>query len=216
MDIFIGIVEDDEGLRSSICDYIDYREGYHLMFAYSDLKSITNLSERAEEPDIILLDEHVADSSGIGSIQEIKKIFPASRIVIMTGDTEQELTIRAIENGAAGFLYKPFSLKQIDEVVNSVMQTGSYLHPLGATNLIKTIQSDKEIAKVSLEKLSSRETEIAQLLIVGKSYKEIAMLLNKSFHTVNFHIKNMYVKFDVNSKTELVYKLTKKNKRKQL
>lgn len=214
MDIFIGIVEDDEGLRSSICDYIDYREGYYLMFAYSDLKSITNLSERAEEPDIILLDEHVADSSGIGSIQEIKKIFPASRIVIMTGDTEQELTIRAIENGAAGFLYKPFSLKQIDEVVNSVMQTGSYLHPLGATNLIKTIQSDKEIAQASLEKLSSRETEIAELLIVGKSYKEIAMLLNKSFHTVNFHIKNMYVKFDVNSKTELVYKLTKKTKRK--
>lgn len=212
MSVLIGIIEDDETLRSTIIDYISIR-GYALVFACGNPGAIQNEADTPERPDVILLDEHLGSASGISSLQEIRKIFPATRIIIMTGDTTQELIIRAIENGAAGFIYKPFSLKQMDEAINSLMETGSYLHPVSATKLISTIQKGKETERNTLQKLSAKELEVAELLMVGKSYKEIALLLNKSFHTINYHIKNMYVKFDVNSKTELVYMLNKKNKR---
>jgi DNA-binding NarL/FixJ family response regulator len=211
MAISIGIVDDDMTLVSSICDYVELRQ-YKLVFSAGNLDALLKTDDYPYDPDVILLDEYLADKSGIEALTELKKKFKSTYFIIMTGDTNQELIMKAIENGASGFLYKPFSLMQMDEAVKHLVDAGSYLHPLSTTKLIRTIQKAKEIERKALKELTTKELEIVQLLIVGKSYKEISHLLGKSFHTVNFHIKNMYAKLSVNSRAQLVHRLNKKKK----
>jgi DNA-binding NarL/FixJ family response regulator len=201
----IGIIEDNSTLRSSIEDYLLIKD-HKQLFSTGKLEEVISTSY-SSHPDYILLDEHLEDASGTNAIEVLKQKFPYAHIIIMTGDEKPQLIVNALENGASGFLYKPFTMNQIEKVFEDIRENGSYLHPLSATKLIGQMKIGKEAGKKKMEKLSKKEKVIAAYLIEGKSYKEIATIINKSFHAVNYHIRNMYVKYNVNSKAELIYKL---------
>jgi DNA-binding NarL/FixJ family response regulator len=202
----IGIIEDNTELRESIKDYFDLKDVYKIIFSVGNLSDLVYPNNQVQ-PDYILLDEHLENSSGIQAIRSLKKKFPSTNIVVITGDENPKLIVEALENGASGFLQKPFMISQIELVFKGIYDNGSYLQPVTTTKLIKALNNDNESLKEKFELLSKKEQEIAQFLIEGKSYKEIATIIKKTFHAVNYHIKNMYVKFGVNSKAELIYKL---------
>ncbi len=205
--IYWGIIEDDVPLRNSLQDYLSMN-GCVITFSTDSVNEVLS-DEHVSDPQFILLDEHVTGGSGVDSIAKLKRKFPDASIILFTGDKSADLVLRALENGACGFLYKPFSFSQLESIITNIEENGAYLHPLSASKLIGTLKKSKEKKHENYSKLSAKEEEIVKLLLTGKSYKEIAAILNKSFYTINYHMKNTYAKYNVNSKTELLYLLNK-------
>jgi DNA-binding NarL/FixJ family response regulator len=113
--------------------------------------------------------------------------------------------MKAIENGANGYVYKPFSAAKLEQAIANVESTGSFLDPESLTKLMTMMQhsSGKKFLRTE-EDLTPMEQKIIELVKKGLTYKEMAQDLNISFHTVNFHLKNIYYKMDVKSKAELI------------
>ncbi|MCX6185981.1 MAG: LuxR C-terminal-related transcriptional regulator, partial [Bacteroidetes bacterium] len=114
--------------------------------------------------------------------------------------------------GASGFVYKPFYLREISEVINQIVDFGCYMPPLIARTLIKLI-SDKNI-NISLQEkynLTSKELQIIDLMNRGSSYKEMAINLGITVHAINYHTKNIYFKMEVNSQAKLMALLSSHN-----
>jgi DNA-binding NarL/FixJ family response regulator len=121
----------------------------------------------------------------------------------MTGDKNANHILTAYKLGASGFVYKPFYLRELSEVITQIVDFGCYMPPLIASTLIKLI-SEKTV-NVSLQEkysLTNRELEIIELMNKGYSYKEMAMKLGVSVHAINYHTKNIYFKMDVNSQAK--------------
>ena len=200
---FIGILEDNVAFREVINEYLQ-ASGDYIVFSEGSSKSVFS-RDYDIAPDFILLDVHLADELGLDVISKLKSIFRHSHIIMMTGDNDREFLLMAIENGASGYLYKPFMMSELDDVFEKVQLTGSFLAPEVLTKLIKTInQKNVSANSYDIPGLTPRESDIVGLLKLGFSYKEMADQLGISFHTVNYHLKNIYQKADVRSKSELV------------
>ena len=207
----IGILEDNTSLRESIEEFLKVKEGYNIVFSTGKLEDLAFQNASCDPPDFILLDEHLEDSSGSAAIRSIKKKYSQTHIVVMTGDKDEQLIITALENGASGFLYKPFSISQLEHVFMEITENGSFLQGTAATKLINLLNSKSTISEIKYNELTNKEREIARLIAKGKSYKEIAEIMSVSFFTVNHHIKNIYSKYGVSSMGQLVYKLNNKS-----
>ncbi len=202
----IAILEDNIGLRETIEDYLSTSDKYKVVFSVGNYQYFVE-SQATILPDFILLDIHLPDVLGIDIIADIKKLQPGANIIIITGDTDKEFLLQAIENGASAYIYKPFNMIDLEKVLDQVNLTGSFLEPEILTKLLGLI-NEKKMADSSMfmEGLTAREEEILLLIKKGQTYKEIAATLNISFHTVNHHLKNVYQKTNVKSKSELIAK----------
>ena len=202
----IGLLEDNIQLRNSLEDYLTISGNCEIVFSES---SFRDLQRDITGLDFILIDIHLANESGIDIIPQMKKLYPSAQIIMMTGDSaEPSLLLQAIENGANSFIYKPFECESLIKTMDELQKNGSYLEPYLLTSLMALINSKNEISPLLYNKniLSSREKEVIELIKEGLSYKAIAERLYLSTHTVNFHLKKIYLKFDVNSKMELLAK----------
>ena len=133
-------------------------------------------------------------------------IYPDVKIIVMTGDiNDNNLLIRALKKGAVSFLLKPFSMADLESAISGTLSTGSYLKPEQLTALLDQMneRKTKNLDAVK-EKLTKTEFQIFLLTIEGLAYQEIANRLNVSYHTVNYHLKNIYLKTGVNSKIKLI------------
>ena len=198
----IGFIEDNVSLRDSISSFLELKGGYKVVFSTGRLQQVLKSIAR-EKPDYILLDEHLEDALGTSAIRTLKKKYPQAQIILITGDENPQLIVNALEEGASGFLYKPFSLNQLEVVLNEIIENGSYLQPRATTKLIKTLNEKKSINTIKLSKLTKKEKNVVDMIAHGKSYKEASAILNLSVHTINHHVKNVYLKLDINSKGQL-------------
>jgi RNA polymerase sigma factor (sigma-70 family) len=202
--IHIGILEDNTILRDSICDYLKTRENIVVSFAISRYAELTEGSINTPV-DIILLDVHLRDGISIENISEIQAYFPSAKVLILTGDENENILVKSIENGAVGYLLKPFSMSTLIDTIEIVNEKGHYLSLELTQKLMKVLNKKKfNQFNIRLELLSSREKRVIDLLQQGYSYKEIASILGISYHTVNQHIKNSYKKLNVNNKYDLI------------
>jgi DNA-binding NarL/FixJ family response regulator len=205
----VGILEDNNALRTSIEEYLTATGNYTISFSWSTYLRLF-VDEFEVHPDFILLDNHFGDLLGIDIISDIKKKFPSSHVVIITGDKSEEFLLKAIENGASSYVFKPFRMSELVSVLNTVEETGSFLSSELLTKLFYQISRKNEPADDPLKaKLTKKEWEVVALIKEGLSYKEIAAKLNITFHTVNHHLKNVYLKLDVQSKSQLLAKYLK-------
>ncbi len=206
MKYFIGIVEDNLTVRQSLEDLLSVLEDYKVVFSEADYEVVLNSNELVH-PDIILLDEHLADTSGSSIISQLSAKFKDAAIIIITGDRDEQLILRAMENGARGFLYKPFSHQDLDRAIKQLDAGSVHLEPDVLTVLMNLISQNHKVNKTRNDvvgNLTIREKEVLGLLLKGQEYKTIANELNMSYHTVNHHVKNIYLKCDVKSKGELL------------
>jgi DNA-binding NarL/FixJ family response regulator len=206
---YIGILEDNKPLSASITDFLEATGSYKVVFSvasYFDIKRV----KLDVVPHFIMLDIHLLDGSGIDLIADLRHRFPGVQIIVITGDKDNHsLLLKAIEHGANGFLYKPIKMDNLLKVMEQLHETGSFLEPDILSKLMWLIQEKKGTSRLGLAdntELTDREYEILVLVEQGLSYKDIADKLNISYYTVNFHLKKIYVKFEVNSKIELVVK----------
>jgi len=200
----IAIIEDNVELRQSMVEYFELSNTYDVIFSADDWeKSNWYLSNII--PDILLLDIHLGKKDGIALLSEVKKYYPKTKVIIITGDSDnKEYLLRAFQQGACSFLYKPIAFAELEKAIQTVTNTGSYLNQQLLTRFITMVADTKKL-KASKDDyyFTDREVEVLELLMLGKSYQDVADILHVSYHTVNFHIKGIYLKTGVNSKYEL-------------
>lgn len=205
--ISVVIVEDDEHIREGISALIKSTTGFELKGAFSECQSLLNVLDDIL-PDVFLMDISMPGMSGIECTAKIKSMYPAANIIILTVFEDDAQIFESLRAGASGYILKRASLDQIIEAIRDVNSGGAPITPiiakrvLGYFNQISNPQKDYNLTK--------RENEILYELVNGLSYKKISEKLFISLDTVRSHIKNIYQKLHVKSKSEAILKTLKK------
>jgi DNA-binding NarL/FixJ family response regulator len=209
--ITVGIIEDDHSLRKSMEEFISSEMKMQMLFSCNSIERWLSFFEKdPQEPFVLFLDIGLPGISGLKAISVIKKEYPTTNLIVISGDSSTESVWEAVTNGANGYLLKPFSLKEIRQHIDIIRVGGAALSPTIAEKLIKQISTgEKPNQGKTKELLTKRESEVMEQLIKGLSYKEVSQILKISTATVNDHIKNIYNKMGVNSKSELIVKVLK-------
>jgi DNA-binding NarL/FixJ family response regulator len=158
------------------------------------------------KPQVVIMDLQLPDFSGIECTIRLKRVMPEVQILVYTVYGDNEQVFKALEAGASGYLLKRSTPEEILQAIVDVHQGGA---PMTGEIARKVVQSfrKKEAAPVrETEGLTTREEEILGLLARGFVTKEIAEQLSVSVDTVRFHLKNIYAKLHVRSRTEAVVK----------
>jgi DNA-binding NarL/FixJ family response regulator len=199
----IAIIEDNAQYRTAISIILQLDEGVRLVHKLEDA---TGMLERFEEdlPDVVLMDIDLPFMSGIEGVWRLKKRWPEIKVIMLTVFEDDEKIFGAIRAGANGYLLKKDSPQKILSAIQSVMQGESPMNGMIAAKMLEYFQRQgKRESQLDEYNLTAREKDILQLLIRGNSYKEIASSLRISVETLNSHIKNIYRKLDVHSRSEL-------------
>jgi DNA-binding NarL/FixJ family response regulator len=152
-----------------------------------------------ENPDIVILDIMMPEMNGVDAIDIILKKYPQVSIIMNSEIDDSDTIYHIMQKGAVGFIDKHSFNDDIFKVLKSIENGGAYMTPKVAKKVMEFFSSPKKV----LEPLSEREHEIANTILDGLSYKMIAEKMFISLDTVRSHIKNIYKKLNINSKTEL-------------
>jgi DNA-binding NarL/FixJ family response regulator len=204
VDTKIMIIEDDETIRNGYAFLINAVEGYCVTDTYCSFDEVSKRSPVAK-PDVILLDIELPGTNGIEAIPKLKKMFPACFVLILTVYESEKLIFNALANGASGYLTKNTPSVKIIESIREVLDGGGPMSINIAKLVIRSFQKNQE------SPLSKRETQILELISNGNSRSQIAKELFIDLETVRSHIKNIYIKLDVNSRADAI-RMAKENK----
>jgi len=202
------IFEDSQSLRISLFHLIDGSDGFRCVGAYEDcLNLMENIAK--DKPDVVLMDIQMPGISGIEAVSMLKEKYPDLKILMQTIFEDEAKIFQSILAGASGYILKNTSPARILEFIKETYEGGAPMSPSVATKVLKMMVQQSSSAKQSSFDLSGREKEILSFLVEGMSYKMIADTCFISVETVNVHIKNIYKKLHVHSKSEAVAKAIK-------
>jgi RNA polymerase sigma factor (sigma-70 family) len=207
MKLNIGIIEDEQKIREGLTDLINAEEQFNCEFTFSNAESALEQIPSLNL-DVVLVDIHLPGKNGIECVAALKPICQQTQFVMITSFEDSESVFRSLQAGATGYLTKNAAPNKILESILEVYHGGSPMSSHIARKIVSSFS--KFVVNEELEKLSVREKEILELLSEGYRYKEIAEQLFVSTETVRTHIRNIYVKLQVNSRTEALNKVYKK------
>lgn len=204
--ISVVIVEDDEQIREGISTLINSTDGFILNGAFGDCQSLLkNLDEII--PSVFLMDISMPGMSGIECTAKIKRAYPEANIIMLTVYEDDAQIFDSLRAGASGYILKRTPLQEIIEAIKDVHSGGAPMTPSIAKRVLNFFNESGK--KLNEYNLTSREKEILNELVNGLSYKKIADTLFISLDTVRSHIKNIYQKLHVSSRSEAVAKVIK-------
>ncbi len=212
MAVHIALVEDNTTLQKRFKNNFSMFEEVTLDFVAGSGESALELLEemRAEElPEIVLMDIELPGISGIETTAVIKENYPDIDVIMITVFEDLDKIMDSIRSGAIGYLLKDETPQYIVESILEVKNGGAPMTRSVARKIFGTIKStdiavrDEDSSEFEYG-LTSREVTIIKLLVASKTYTQIAEELFISPHTVKSHIKNIYKKLHVHSKTSLV------------
>jgi DNA-binding NarL/FixJ family response regulator len=205
--ISVGIIEDNIFLLKSFRDYINSAEELEVVFSCTSMEEAKEHfgSKKNKQPDIILLDIVLPGQSGLDGIPIIKSKFPDTKIIILTGHNDQELIMNSIKIGAVGYALKSAQLSTLVDIIRQVSRLGAYIDQTLIEKVILSLQQKNKNS--FLDALTFREKEIVSLVEKGLSYKQMSDQLFVTNYTVNYHLKNIYKKLSIHSKSELLSRL---------
>jgi DNA-binding NarL/FixJ family response regulator len=206
--IRVAIVEDNNTLRRSLCNLINETEEMQCVASLDNLLNVVSEFRKAL-PDIVLMDIGLPNISGIEGVRTVKENLENIQVLMFTVFEDDEKIFEAIKAGASGYLLKKSSPQEIIEAIRSLYQGGA---PMSANIARKVIESFQDHTSHTKEdfKLTTRENEILHSLIEGMSYKKLAEKYFISISTVRTHIRHIYEKLHVNSKSQAVARILKK------
>lgn len=185
-------------------DHPIVREGITLIIQLESDMEVVGQAASAEEavtvfrdchPDVTLMDLSLGSTSGVSAIRAIRQLRADARIIVLTMHSGDEDFLSAFAAGATTYLLKEALSTELVTTIRSVHNRG---HPLSATLLARLE------AAAALPRLTRREVEVIKLVAEGKRNKEIAATLGISEDTIESHLKNVFVKFDVTDRTAAV------------
>lgn len=205
--IRILLYEDNRDLREGISFLLQATAGLELVAALPHVNNVRD-DLQAHRPDVVLLDINMPGMSGLEALPIIKEALPKTQVVMLTVFDDDDRIFQAVRSGASGYLLKNTPPGEIVQALFDVYGGGS---PMTSSVARKVLQFFQQPAKpISAEHdLSPRELDILRGLMKGYSYKLIADELGISLDTVRSHIRHVYDKLQVNSKTEAILKAMK-------
>src|SRR5215469_719664 len=204
MSISVSIVEDDHKVRESLSRLIDSSDGYQCV---SEHASAENALEEIPKvrPHVILMDINLTGINGVECTRRLKPLLPGTQIIMLTVYQNSEHIFKALEAGATGYLLKQTPPAELLAGIRDVRNGGSPMSSHIARKIVQSFQKPAPTARDN-EHLSPREAEVLDLLAKGYLYKEIAEQTGITYATVHTHIRHIYEKLQVRSRTEAVAK----------
>jgi len=205
MPIKVAIVEDNAQFRNTLGKVLNRADGIECIGQYSTAEEALEEIPK-NPPDVVLMDINLPGMNGVECVEKIKKLLPATQIVMLTVYEDTESIFNALKAGATGYLLKRTSREELLEAIRDVYKGGSPMTTHIARKVVQSFQRLESFVSTPSETLSPREQEVLELLAKGFIYKEIADKLGISFETVRTHIRRIYEKLQVKSRTEAVAK----------
>ncbi len=207
MDTSVWIIDDIDTYRETIKELIDDEIGLSLTGSFPSCeKAITALEHGNETmPDVVLMDIGLGkgNMNGVEGTHRIKSLHPSVQIVMLTIQSDAEVVFDALHAGASGYLLKE-DMNEILEGAHDARQGGVPMTAVIARKVLAAFR-EKEGSETDY-KLTRREKEILECLVNGHQQKEIAEILHISPYTVDSHVRNIYAKLHVNSRSMVVAK----------
>jgi len=201
--IHVAIVDDDLKVREVITWLVENSEDFEMADVFSRGDEVS-AAIAEDPPDVVLMDINMPGLSGIECVELLKTEYPELKILMLTNYGDEERIFESLRAGAVGYLLKNSSTAKLSEAIKEAYRGGA---PMSGEVAMKGIAYFREQKKTQYTAtLSEREQEVLDALSEGLSNKEIAARLFISVPTVRFHLKNIYAKLHVNSRTEAVLK----------
>jgi DNA-binding NarL/FixJ family response regulator len=200
----VVLIEDLREVREGLAALINGTAGYKCVAAYSMMEIALARIER-DSPDIILTDLGLPGMSGIEGIEKLRQIFPDVPIIALTIYDNDDQIFNALCNGANGYLLKNTPPARLLEALKEAIEGGSPMSPAVAARVVKLFREFRPPEHADY-RLTPQETKLLKLLIEGHHKKTAAREMGVAFNTVSFHLKNIYEKLQVHSKSEAVAK----------
>lgn len=202
------LIEDHKLLRDSLIEYLGRtRPDIEVDEANSLEEGLKQLSTKSDI-ELVLLDLNLPDASGLAGLDIVRKSYPETPVVVLSANNDSKTILKAIDQGAVGYIPKDLSGRVLVRALDLIME-GEIFIPS------KAIEEDGSNAKnrrdtegtlASDKKLTSRESQVLELLVLGKTNKEISTQLEIKQVTVGYHLKGLFRKFDAKNRTEVAAK----------
>lgn len=203
--IKVVIFEDNRSLREGLAALIGGSPGFLCAGAFPNCSNLLKNLAQAK-PDVVLMDIEMPGISGIEAVAMIKQEYPDIKILMETIFDDDEKIFSSICAGAEGYILKHTSPAEIMEAIREIYDGGSPMTPSVANRVLKMVKERPDTRSKEQFDLTEREKEILTCLVKGMSYKMVADTCFISIETVNVHVKNIYRKLHVHSKSEAVVK----------
>ena len=204
MPIKVAVVDDDAGVRTKLAHAVARFGGCVCVGQFSSgEEALAGLPAAA--PDVVLMDINLPGMNGIECVRRLKPAYPGIEFIMLTVYEDTESVFNALSAGASGYLLKLVTRQELLEAIQRVHAGGS---PMTSHIARKVVQSFRHPAPMETEttKLSPREQQVLEYLAKGFLYKEISDALDLSYDTVHNHIRHIYEKLHVRSRTQAVTK----------
>jgi len=202
--IRVAIVEDQYEVREGLAVLINGTSGFKCAGNYRTMEDALLVLEK-EPPDVVLTDLGLPLMSGTEGIRILKERHPDLPILALTVYNDEEDIFDALCAGASGYLLKNTSPARLLESIREVLDGGAPMSPEVARRVIRLFREVSPPAKANYQ-LTPQETELLKLMVEGHNYKAAAAKLGITINTVSFHVRNIYSKLQVHSKSEAVAK----------
>jgi DNA-binding NarL/FixJ family response regulator len=215
----ITLVEDDSGIRATLSGMINETPGFHCLETYPDAESALK-GIPYNRPDVVLMDINLPGMSGVDCVGKLKAAAPGLPVLMLTVYDDSDMVFKSLMAGADGYLLKRTSREKLLESIQESLSGGAPMSRQIARRVIQFFHEMRQkpdpapATKMDIENLESlteREYEILANLAKGFTYKEIATAVSISVETVRSHIRKIYEKLQVHSRTEAVLKFVKQS-----
>jgi DNA-binding NarL/FixJ family response regulator len=209
----VAMIEDDADTSASLAASIRAQDWLELTATYrSGAEALIGLTAHA--PDVLLVDLGLPDMSGLDIIRFVTARYPQCDVLVISMFGDEANVLAALEAGASGYLLKGLLTRDVTADIRDLLSGGSPLSPVIARQVLKRLKGPPAIATrppplAGDATLSPRETEILNAISRGFSYAEVAEVLHITVATVHTHLKRIYGKLAVHSKTEAVFEASR-------
>jgi len=204
MSIRVSIVEDNQRVRTSLARLIELSDGFKCVSEHSTGEEAVAALPKMK-PDVVLMDINLPGINGVECVRQLKPILPGTQVVMLTVYENTDLIFQALSAGATGYLLKQTPPAELLAAVREVHGGGSPMTGHIARKVVASFQQAGNSSQ-EFENLTPREKEVLDHLAKGFLYKEIAEAMGISYDTVHTHIRKIYEKLHVRSRTEAVAK----------
>jgi DNA-binding NarL/FixJ family response regulator len=205
-DIKIALVEDDDFTRLRIVAILRQRMPQAVISEFGDLKTAQKYATTRSQ-DFWLVDLGLPDGSGIELIRHVKKVYPEANVLVLSVFGDVENIVSSIEAGANGYLLKDAVERDLIDALDAIDSGGTPLSPMIASRLLERMLPTKTSESVVIKDdlLTAREAELLNFLSRGYTATEAGERMHIAVSTVRTHIKNIYSKLAVKSRTEAIF-----------
>lgn len=200
----VAIVEDNRTTREGLETIVNLSKEFRCVRTCSTAEEALKVLPEVK-PDLVLMDIQLPSMSGVECVAQLKELLPSMKAIMVTVYEDPDRIFRALRAGASGYLLKRSTPEEVLHAMREVQQGGGAMSGEIARKVIGYFQ-EQTAAKAEVDDLTQREREVLELVVHGLSNKEIAERLSVTAEGVRWHLKHIYQKFHVHSRTEAVLK----------